>query len=91
MTENLEKGTHKVEVKANVVATAGYTGADYKLSINGATFEYDGNSKSSSETSNTYFAKGWFTLSKTSSTDKVLNVKLTNTSDKTIKITGVTT
>jgi hypothetical protein len=37
----------------------------------------------------TYFAKGWFTLSKVSDTNGVLTIKLTNTSDKTVKITGL--
>ena len=41
------------------------------------------------KTANTYFAKGYFTLSKTSTSDSVLTVKLTNTSSKTIDISWI--
>ena len=98
MTENLQAGKHTVQIKANVAATTKANANDedtytYNLKVTGAEYVYDNikPAKTSNETSNTYFAKWWFKLSKqSSSSDKVLNVKLTNTSEKTIRITGVT-
>ena len=91
MTENLEEGKHTVQVKGNVTASV-VANAVYNLKITAVNVAFDWDNYSanpSSESSNTYFAKGWFNLSKTSTSDKVLTVKLTNNSEKVIRIDSV--
>jgi hypothetical protein len=48
------------------------------------------NEKPSNTVVKTYFAKGFFNLAKTSTSDSVLTVKLTNNSEKAVKIIGIT-
>jgi len=91
LSENLQEGKHKVEVKANVdyqaavnsgTAADAYTYTVSRVSINGWT-------QTSSTTTKTYFAKWFFKLSKVSTSDGSLTIKITNTSDKTVKLTAL--
>ena len=91
LSENLQEGKHKVEVKANV---------DYQSSVNSGTdaskYTYSVSkvsindwAQTSSTTTKTYFAKGFFALSKVSTSDGSLTIKITNTSDKAVKLTSI--
>ncbi len=85
LTHNLEQGKRKVQVKAKVVATPSVTPADYKYEITDVVV----NTKASGKKANTYFAKGFFNLAKTSTSDAVLTVKLTNNSPKSIDVKAI--
>ena len=86
LTQNLEQGKRKVQVKAKVESVAGNDSTKYKYEIT----DVKVNTKSSGKGAKTYFAKGFFNLAKTSTTDAVLNLKLTNNSPKSIDVTGIT-
>ena len=87
--ENLKEGKHVVEVKADVSYTSTAAAADpdkFLFTISGAS----ANGKESNTVVKTYFAKGFFNLAKTSTSDSVLTVRLTNNSEKAIKVIGIT-
>ena len=85
-SENLKEWKHTVEVKADVSYSGNAAAAsDYMYTVSQAS----ANGKPSSTTVKTYFAKGFFNLAKTSTSDSVLTVKLTNTSEKAVKIKGI--
>lgn len=74
LSQNLEQGKRKVQVKAKVETSASATPSGYKYEIT----DVKVNGKTSGKKANIYFAKGFFNLSKTSTSDAVLTVKLTN-------------
>lgn len=86
LSQNLEQGKRKVQVKAKVEASASATPSDYKYEIT----DVKVNGKTSGKKANTYFAKGFFNLAKTSTSDAVLTVKLTNNSPKSIDVKAIT-
>ena len=86
VSENLKEGKHSVEVKADVTSIKEKAPTAYLFKVDSVI----AGGKTSTTKVNTYFAKGFFTLSKTSTSDSVLTVRLTNTSDKAIKVTGIT-
>lgn len=83
--QNLQQGNRTVEVKANVVTTAGIDVNAYKYVID----EVLVNGKSYKKNALAYFAKGFFNLAKTSTSDAVLTVKLTNNSPKSIDVKAI--
>ena len=86
LTQNLEQGKRKVQVKAKVESVAGNDPTKYKYEIT----DVKVNGKASGKKANTYFAKGFFNLAKTSTSDAVLTVKLTNNSPKSIDVKAIT-
>lgn len=85
-TQNLEQGKRKVQVKAKVESVAGTDPTKYKYEITDVEVE----GRPSGKKANTYFAKGFFNLAKTSTSDAVLTVKLTNNGPKSINVKGIT-
>ena len=85
LSQNLEQGKRKVQVKAKVETSANAIPSDYKYEIT----DVKVNGKTSGKKANIYFAKGFFNLSKTSTSDAVLTVKLTNNWPKSIDVTAI--
>ncbi len=83
--QNLQQGDRTVEVKANVTTNSGTNVDAYKYVIDGVLV----NGKYYKKEALAYFAKGFFNLAKTSTSDAVLIVKLTNNSPKSIDVKGI--